>query len=204
MRRIRPSVICLVLSYVFFSNYLLNGTTFGEKMLNINCVFWFYLQLLSETLLILRRIKLDILVNLHRYSCRVPVILVTLQWNLNRLDRFSKNLQISNFTKTHTVGAESFLANGRIDRKDQANTRLSQFCESSYKRLLASPYLSLRPSVRTVQLRSHWTDFHEICCLRIFRNFIEKSSILIKIWQEQPCFTWRPPYIHDTALLNSS
>jgi hypothetical protein len=33
-------------------------------------------------------------------------------------------------------------------------------------------YVSL--PVRTEQLDSHWTDFHEIWYLRIFRKFVEK------------------------------
>ena len=36
--------------------------------------------------------------------------------------------------------------------------RLRKNCE---KLLLASSYLSVRPSVRMEQLSSHWTDFHE-------------------------------------------
>ena len=41
----------------FLQNYLINGTIFGEKFLNTKCVFWFSLQLLSETFLILRGIQ---------------------------------------------------------------------------------------------------------------------------------------------------
>jgi len=41
----------------FLQNYLINGTIFGEKLLNTKCVFWFSLQLLSETFLILRGIQ---------------------------------------------------------------------------------------------------------------------------------------------------
>jgi len=47
--------------YNIFPNYLIHGTIFGvgggvgEKVLNIKYVFRFYLQLLPETSLILRR-----------------------------------------------------------------------------------------------------------------------------------------------------
>ena len=34
------------------------------------------LQLLSETFLILRRIQKDIIIKVHRFSCKVPIILV--------------------------------------------------------------------------------------------------------------------------------
>ena len=39
-------------------------------------VFWFTLQLLSGTFLILRRIQRDIVININMFSCKVPVILV--------------------------------------------------------------------------------------------------------------------------------
>ena len=45
--------------------------------MDIKYLFLFSLQLLSETLLILS-INLDIIINVHRASCKVPVILVRL------------------------------------------------------------------------------------------------------------------------------
>jgi len=60
--------------YKIFPHYLINGTIFLKKLLNIKCVFWFSLQLLSETFLILRRKR----VRYHKYqfSCKVPIIIV--------------------------------------------------------------------------------------------------------------------------------
>ena len=97
--------------YHIFPHYLINGTIFGKKLLNTKCVFWFSLQLLSETFLILRRTERDITINAHRSSCKVPVIVVRFKWNFNFLDRFSKNSQISNFIKICSVGYE-FHADG--------------------------------------------------------------------------------------------
>ena len=37
-----------------FPHYLINGTTFVKKLLNIKCVFWCSLQILCDTFLILR------------------------------------------------------------------------------------------------------------------------------------------------------
>jgi hypothetical protein len=39
-----------------FQHYLINGAIFGKKLRNIKCVFWYSVQLLSTTFLILRRI----------------------------------------------------------------------------------------------------------------------------------------------------
>jgi hypothetical protein len=59
--------------------HLINGTVFGglEMLLNIKCVFWFRVQLASETFLILRRMKQDVIINVHRSSCKLPVTHVT-------------------------------------------------------------------------------------------------------------------------------
>ena len=42
----------------------------------LNLFFLFVLQLLSGTFLILRRIQRGIIMNVHRFACKVPVILV--------------------------------------------------------------------------------------------------------------------------------
>ena len=72
-------------------------------------------QLLPEIFLILERSQRDTVINAHRSARTVSVILVRFSHNLNFLDRFSKNNQISNFTKIRPVGAEVFHADGRTD-----------------------------------------------------------------------------------------
>ena len=47
--------------YNIFPHYLINGTIFGKKVLNTKCEFWFSLQLLSETFLILRITERDMI-----------------------------------------------------------------------------------------------------------------------------------------------
>jgi len=56
------------------------------------------------------------------------LINVYYKWNLNFLDRFSKNPQLSNFIKIRLVEADLFHADGQTDRHDEANSRISQFC----------------------------------------------------------------------------
>jgi hypothetical protein len=73
---------------------LINGTIFGEKLLHIKCVFWFYLQILSEIFIILRITKLNVIINLNNSSRKVLVILARFSWNLNVRDRFSWNLSV--------------------------------------------------------------------------------------------------------------
>ena len=66
-----------------FGQYLINGTIFG-KIMNIKCAFWFSLQILFETFLILRRVQRDINIYVNTSSCKVPVIFVGF------VDKFSK------------------------------------------------------------------------------------------------------------------
>jgi hypothetical protein len=51
--------------YHIFQHHLIKVTIFGKTLLHIKCVFWFSLELLSETFLILRRIEWDIMINVH-------------------------------------------------------------------------------------------------------------------------------------------
>jgi hypothetical protein len=91
-----------------FRHYLTNGTIFGRILLNIKCVFWFTLQRLSEIFLVLRRTERDIIINVQRSLCKVPVILVTCYCNLNSLYRFSTDIQISDFMKIRVLETELF------------------------------------------------------------------------------------------------
>jgi len=99
----------------FFPHYLTNGTILEKTLLNTKCVFWFSVQLLSETCFILRRNERDIIKNVYQSSCKVPDIFIGFEWNLSFLHRSSKHTQISNFTKIRPVGSQLFHADGRTD-----------------------------------------------------------------------------------------
>ena len=107
------STICL--------HYFINDTIFGKKLLNIKCLFWFSLQILFKTFLILRTINV-------KYSLFLTDLI-----KFYFLDRFSKKSQILSFIKIRLVGAELFQADGWAERHDEANSVCSQFCESTQK-----------------------------------------------------------------------
>jgi len=73
---------------------------------------------------------LNIIVNAHRSSCKVPNIFVRFLMKLDFLDIYSKNIQVSNFTKMRLVGAD-FHEDILTDRHDEANIRVSEFCKSA-------------------------------------------------------------------------
>jgi len=68
-------------SVLYFSTSNIHDTNLGKCSLNTKCLFWFSVQLLSETFLILMRIRRDTVTNVHRSSCLLPFILIRYQWN---------------------------------------------------------------------------------------------------------------------------
>ena len=50
---------------------------------------------------------------MKKSSCKVPVIFVGFEQNLNVLNKFSKKSQIPNLIKIRPVGAELFCADGQ-------------------------------------------------------------------------------------------
>jgi hypothetical protein len=124
---ILSSVDCPAAQYV--STLSQNGNILKEKLWNIKCVFLFPVQLLSEAFLILRRPEQDMMINVHRCSCKVPFfscqILMRLEISRHILENYSNN-----FTKILPLGAEFSMGTDReTNRHDEANSRFSQSCE---------------------------------------------------------------------------
>jgi len=74
---IQCAILFVVRIYNTFPHYLINGTTFGKKLLNTKCVFWFSPQLLSEIFPILRTERY-MATNVYWSSRNVPIIFVRL------------------------------------------------------------------------------------------------------------------------------
>ena len=72
------------------------------------------------------------------------------------------------------------------------------------KRLVASSCLSVRLSVRMVQLGSHSTDFHEILYPSVFRKTIDKIQVSLHSDENNGYFNMKTIYIPDHISLNES
>jgi surface polysaccharide O-acyltransferase-like enzyme len=115
--------------YSIFAHYLINDTIFGKKkLLNIKCVLIFCTTFVWN---ISHSKK-----NSARYYHQCTLVFM---WStrlffsdFNKtcfLYRYLKNTQISNSMKFRPLEAELFHVDGQTDRHDEANSRLTQFCE---------------------------------------------------------------------------
>jgi len=133
--RMRCIICGLRDSYSIFPLYLANGTIFGEKLLNTKCVFWFYLQLLSETFLILGRTERDMIKKTVCWtSHKVPVILARFWQYLNSSRQIFAKYSNTKFHENPSSGSR-VVPFGRTDkwtdRRAKANSRISQTCLKS-------------------------------------------------------------------------
>jgi hypothetical protein len=92
--------LCPAPLYNIFPHYPINGTIFERKSLNIQCMFRCPLQVLSETFLILRRIReiwLEMNIGFH---IKYPLFFSDSNETSIFSTDFRKNTEISNFMKS--------------------------------------------------------------------------------------------------------
>jgi hypothetical protein len=86
-------------------------------------MFYIFLQNLSEIFLILRRIRQDIIIEVHRASCKVK-ILMKLEFSRQI---FEKSSDID-FHENPSSGSRT-VPRERTDGHDEASSRFRKFCE---------------------------------------------------------------------------
>ena len=77
--RMRHIIICGLPHSTIFFHIFSQTAQFSKKkktLPNTKCVFWFYLQILPEIFLIVRRIDRDMIKIVRWYACKVPFTLV--------------------------------------------------------------------------------------------------------------------------------
>jgi hypothetical protein len=123
----------IILSYVIsgwpcFSTLSHRWHGFRKKSLNIKCVFWFSLQILSEIFLIPRKMNRDIVIDMKMYSCKVSVILAKFELNSNFLYTFSKKLKYQ-VSAQFIKWEPSYFK--RTDGETDMTKLIAAFCNSS-------------------------------------------------------------------------
>jgi hypothetical protein len=121
---ILSSVACPALPY--FSILSLKRHDFQKTLLSIKYVFWSSVQLLLETFLILRRIEREIIINVHRSSCKVPLFLSNFKETWILSTDFRKILKYKISWKSVQWEPSCSMRTGR---HNEANSRYSQFWE---------------------------------------------------------------------------
>jgi hypothetical protein len=121
--------------YHIFPHYLTKGTILRKELLNMKCVFWFYLRFLSETFLALKRNQRDI-INVH-WSSRIKGPLFLWEFNETWISSrdFRKILKYHiSWKSTHWESSCSMRKDKHTGGHDETNSRFSQFCEKRVKR----------------------------------------------------------------------
>jgi hypothetical protein len=75
--RMHHIFICDLSGFTIFFHIISQTVRLSEKqLLNMKYLWWFSLQIMSETFVILGIMEPDVIINVHRPSCNLPVILV--------------------------------------------------------------------------------------------------------------------------------
>jgi hypothetical protein len=125
----------------------------------------------SETFLILRRIKRDIIIHVRRSSCKVLAVFARFQNNLSFRDKFSENTQISSLLKIPPVGDELFHANAQT--------------------VMMKLIVGFRDFVKETS-RNRWKKFHIIWYYKILQTYRPANWTLIYLlkFSLPRCINW--------------
>jgi hypothetical protein len=116
-----------------------------KKLLNIKCVLWFFLQLLSETFVFLGRNEEDwykICIGLHvKYLLILSDFNETWEFPIQIFEKYSN----IGFHENPCVGSPScsVWTDGRAGRRDEAVSHFLQFCKHAQKPFLSLCHISL-------------------------------------------------------------
>jgi hypothetical protein len=151
-------VVCLAAPYLStLSNKLCDFR--GEKLLNIKCVFWFSLQICPKHFTFweeFSEIWSSLCIGTH-INCQLFLSDFNDTWILST--DFGKP-QVQNLMNIRPVGTDLFhadrkkRADGRTDRRDRTLSRISQFCDCTYRGCLKPEASPVSVLVKGRHLRS--------------------------------------------------
>jgi hypothetical protein len=97
----------------------------GKNLLNMQCVFLFSLEVLSETFLILRRIERDIIKNVQRSLRNIAIISCQILMEFEFSQQIFEEYSNIKFHESPSIGSrELFHSCERTDGQDEANSLL--------------------------------------------------------------------------------
>jgi hypothetical protein len=118
MRRITlSSVACPDLTHFTLSH---KQHDFRKKKIILHEMFWFSLQFLYETFIILRKPEGDIIINIYwsiGLDVKYPLFLSDFNKTWIFLHTFSESSEVSNFMKIRRMGVDTASLDGRVDRQ---------------------------------------------------------------------------------------
>jgi hypothetical protein len=122
---------------------------------------------------------------------------------LNQVSEFYPQSAFIRFTQFIQISSDNFPSMLMIINEEA----LSPLCLlGAFEKLRKATdrfVVSVHPSYRMKQLSSHWTDYHEIWYLCIFRKSVEKIQTSLKSDNNNGYLTWRSIYIFDHISLTS-
>ena len=148
-----------------------------KMLLKTKCVFWFFLQLLSETFLILRRSERDMIRYVYWSYCKEPIILTRFEWNLNFLDNFRKKYSNIKFHENPSSGCR-VIPCGRTDMMKLKVT---------FRNFANAPKNALQPGSKSVLIYSAeprpWTKRQ--CCNTCCGKFVDEYPTVAALMGQQ-------------------
>jgi hypothetical protein len=100
-----------------FRHYLVNGTIF-RKVIEHKRVFWFSLQHLFETFLILRRIQRDVVTSVKTSSYKITAVFFQIS---TKLEFYRQKVSNTRFHRTPSSGSR-VVSSAQIDRRTDGRT----------------------------------------------------------------------------------
>ena len=97
-----------------FPHHLINSTIFGniDHKMCVLIISTNSLRNISHS----KKNSVSVTINVHSSACKVTIIIVRFDRNLNFLNRFLKNTQLSNFMKICPLRAEMLHADRKLDK----------------------------------------------------------------------------------------